>query len=592
MLTEEFISVYLTKNYPKHHFYQESIDLRDKIAIHAKGLYPAGLIEMARPNEAEEYKDYRKNVFVPKTKKWFSKVKKTMAKGHLAEDWGIYWPSDPGNYAPDGEKLKDYTTLNYPYFDSLENWAFSIAFPSMLEDANSAIAVMPLPKQTDKDTEYLRPYTFYFPCENVIDFKEDQYAVLLDPEKSVVTVLGERKSEGLIFHFFDKESYIRAEQYGEKDEYIFSVSSTADGKDLSPVMHNMGYLPVIKLGGTIMEFVESNKLWDSFVADCVDDWNEAIRRYSDHQVNMVLHLHPFEWEMADTPCKVCKGTGEESYVYNNEIGKVKCTSCGGNGHVSIKTPFGKKVIQPAITRGVNEAVNIPTPPAGIIERDIASISFLQEEYKDQIRSGLAAINLEWLMDVPLSVSGESKAMDRQEAVTFFHEVYRHFVLNVMTPLYYFVAKWRYSTVGEDQINKMMPYINIPKKFDLVTADLVGVRLKNAIESKFNPLIVDRLNIEYAKKEFGEGSDNLKRIECIQQLDPLPNKTDDEKMTAYSSKAITLKAYILSENLPAFVERAIFENKDFLNKNYAQKMEILEKYVEEVESSTPAPTPLF
>jgi hypothetical protein len=584
MLTTEFVKRYLREYPPTHKFYRESIEIHERICVHADGEYPKELIEVARPNEADEYKAYRQQVYTPVTKTWHSKVVKTITKGHRAEDWGITWKKDNKGAVPKDETLQQYTTVNYPYFDSVENWAFSIALPSMLNDPDGVIAVYPLPKQTDSDTEYLRPYTNYFSSKQVIDFKDGEFAVLLDEKKSIVTVKDEQVEEGMIFHFFDENQYWYVVQIGEKDSYRFTINIDQNGNEISFTQHNAGHLPVFKLGGVIKEFCDGNILWDSFISDCVNNWNEAVRRYSDHQVNMVLHLHPFEWEIMDTPCKVCSGTGKQTVVWKEIKETHTCGACQGSGNVSVKTPFGKKLIRPSSKTGPNDSIAIPTPPAGIIERDIGSIDFLKKEYESQIREGLAAINMEWIMDVPLTTSGISKEKDREEATTFFHEVYRHFILNVLYPSYYFIAKWRYPTATEEEVEYNMPSIKIPVKFDLVTAELVGEKLKTAIESKFNPMIVNKLSIEYAKKELGDDAMEIKKLETILQMDPLPNKTVDEKMTDLSSQSISIESYILSENINGFIERAMSEDEKFLNKTYAEKTAVFNVYIKEVMDS--------
>lgn len=90
-----------------------------------------------------------------------------------------------------------------------------------------------------------------------------------------------------------------------------------------------------------------------------------------------------------------------------------------------------------------------------------------------------------------------------------------------------------------------------------------------------------MEIQYAKSEFGEDCTEAKIIKTIYELDPLPNKTDDEKMSILSSKGTTDAKYILSCNLSGFVNRAIHENESFLDLKYVEKMEILSKYVQEI-----------
>ena len=59
------------------------------LRVHAKGEYSAELMDHARPNEEDQYKEYRKNVFKSATKKSFGRVVTTLSKVRLAEDWRI-----------------------------------------------------------------------------------------------------------------------------------------------------------------------------------------------------------------------------------------------------------------------------------------------------------------------------------------------------------------------------------------------------------------------------------------------------------------------------------------------------------------------
>lgn len=578
MLDEQFIRKYLVEpsKQPKHAFYQDSIKINKALEAHSKDEYPKDLIEIVRPNETADQKQYRKSVYTAKTKTYFSKVVTTLAKIQRAEDWRIKFEDSKSAF----EKtypLMDYTESKYPFFGSVSNWFFSVQLRQMCDDPNGVIAVLPLPKANPTDdTELLQPFTYWFPSASVIDFVENSYCVLKSDE---TTDLKNNKtgevSKGVIYYFIDTDSFSVAKQYGDPRDFSFTTETAP---------HPVGKLPAFKIGGLIEEFKNGQKLYDSFLGDCLPDWNEALRRYSDLQVQMVLHVHSEKWEIEDSPCKVCNETGMVNKDGRAGTGtaRIACGNCGGTGNVASRSPFNVKLIKPSRQTGLNDNTPIPTPPMGYIQKPIEDTKFIDDKVNDSIESGLAAINMEFLMFEPEVNSGVAKSLDRQEVNTFFYEVGRHIVKNILDPAYYMIAKWRYSMqLTEEQLNEALPEINVPTKFDILSEDILFARLQAAITAGVDPSLIMSLQIEWAKREFGEDSKQAQFIKCISSIDPLPSKTDDQKMTILSNKGTTQENYILSCNLTPFIIRAEEENEDFYELEYADKMEILMGYVKEV-----------
>jgi len=575
MLDQSFINRYLVdpSKQPKHKYYNQSVDIKQHLEAHSKGTYPKDLIEIVRPNETFDQKQYRKSVWTPKTKTYFSKVVTTLAKIQRAEDWKIDFP-DSGIAFEQANSLEDYTQKNYPYFTSIENWFFSVQMRDMCDDPNGVIAVLPMPKNDPADdSEVLKPFTFWFGADAVIDYVENSYCVLKSSETSILVDSNQNQSAGLIYYIIDKDSWAICTQVGDPKENRFTTEIA---------VHNIGSMPAFKIGGIIEEFCNGQKLWDSFLGDCLPDWDEALRRYSDLQVQMVLHVHSEKWEIEDTPCKVCNESGMVPKVGGATNTKVVCTNCHGTGSVSSRSPFNVKTIKPARQIGMNESVNIPTPPMGYIQKPIEDTKFIDSKVNDSIESGLAAINMEFLMFEPEVNSGVAKTLDRQEVNTFFYEVGRHIVKNILNPCYYFIGKWMYSVqLNDDQIKTVIPNINVPTKFDILTEDILSARLATANTANIDPSLKMALQIEWAKREFGDQSEQVKFIKCVAELDPLPAKTDEEKMTILSNKGTTPDNYILSCNLTPFIIRAESENKEFYELEYKDKMDILIKYVSEM-----------
>lgn len=568
MLDETIISPYIGDKAEKHSFYERSIEIADALMLHSRGNVPSHLFEEFRPNEDGRYRIYREKVFKAVTKTYYSKVVNTIKKINRAEDWNIQFTDDTD--------FRKYMVDEYPYFESLENWFFSIGLNQMCEDPNSVFAVFPLPKDNpEDDTEQYKPYTNVFPSENVIFFKEGRLCILLSEEKSEVIVNGKREWSGNIYYCIDKDSFMEVVQVGEKEKNVYEYAPA--------ILHNCKKVPAVKAGGIIESFSNGDCLFDSFIGDALPFWDEAINRYSDHQVNMAIHLHPREWEMFDTPCKAkgCKD-GKVEYMEDGKLQKEQCGNCKGTGMQTTKSPFDVKYIKP-MARGasIEDAIQMPTPPMGIVERDIASISFLKQEFKDNIKYGLSALNMEFLMDEPEVNSGVAKSLDRQEFNTYIYTIARHVVNNILNPLFRFHACWMYP--NDENIVKILPSVAIPSRFDVISSDLVSARLVSAKSAQLSPSTMAALEYEYIESVFGEESTEALMSKVANLMDPLPNKTEDEKMTILSNQGTTKDNYILSSNLSGFINRAISDNKEFLYMDEVAQRKIMAGYVNEIMS---------
>lgn len=583
MLTEEFLRAYFVspEKLPKHPFYNRSVEITNALEAHSKGKYPKDIIEMVRPNETPEQKKYREVAFTPVTQTYFSKVVSTLGKIGRADDFEVKWKDDTKGPFKDKLSLQYYTESDFPYFDSILNWFFSMQLGEMCDDPNGVIAVFPLPKINPlDDAELLRPFSFWFESNDVIDYKEGEYCVVQSAEKSTIYVNNSPTNDGLVYYMFDQDSWTRCYQIGQKLEYSFAYDIQS---------HPVGYLPCFKVGGNIEEFKNGEMLYDSFIGDCLPFWNEALRRYSDLQVQMVLHVHSEKWEIEDTPCKVCGSSG----MVNAPMGrggtaqqKVACGNCNGTGCVSQRSPFGVKQIKPATKTSVSDSTPIPTPPMGYIDKPIDQSQFIKDMMQDNITSGLAAVHMEFLMSEPAVNSGVAKAIDKDEVNTFFYNVARHSINNILLPVYYICAKWRYGiAMSESDVEYNLPCIEVPTEFDIITENVQAQRLANAKNAGLSSSMISLMQNEYAEKVFGDDSTEAQTIIAISKLDPLPGKTEEEKMTILSNKGTSQFNYILSSNIQGFINQAIAKELDFLEMNYEGQIEILTPYVQDIIDNT-------
>lgn len=588
MIDELIIQKYVSKDAPKHRFYDDSVEIYEALEPHADGEYPTHLIDTARPNEPAIYKEYRKNVFEPITKTYYDKVLNVLSKIQMADDWDVKWPETKKTYSQ-GESPKEYIQEKYPDFQSIENWFFSVAMDEMLEDPNSIGVVYPI-ETLVSDNDYIKPVIHLYESEEVIEFKNGKLCVIKldeipETDKDLIDSFGFSLPTKIQLLIFCDQNTI--------EKWIKTLDGNNEVyKNYYIYEHKTGVLPCIKLGGRIKEYKDGDKLYESFIQSCVPHWNEACRRYSDHQVNMALHLHPDRWEIADAECKVCKGSGV--LAHGKDSTPRGCTNCNGIGKISVKTPFGTKMIRPTTKEGPSEAMAMPTPPMGYAERPVETIDYLNKEWKSCISQGLSALNMEFLMYEPAINSGVAKMMDRSELNAFIYSVASHIVNNVIQPFIYIILKQRYYlNTTDDEIRAMMPSIKIPVKYDIIVAGVLLEMMKYAKDSGVPGNVMDQMWLEYSAKEFGKDSMSYLTVSNRMLLDPLPHMTVDEKMVVFSNKGCTEEQYIISSQMDNFIIRAFSENKFFDLLPLDAKKKTMSSYAQEVILSTKTMvTPLF
>jgi len=548
-------------------------DISKRVRVHSEGLYPEKLIDTSRPNEPDVIKQYRKDVYKSYTEGYFNKILVLLQKIAKSEDWSIEYKKSEGAVA-ETETIEKYLKDDFPYFDSLENYAFSILLKDLLVDPNAIILVLPLSLEV-KENEYYKPFPSVYSCENVLYFDADLLVVRTSEIGSIET-----------YKFIDNDSIFIVTK--DKTQAGESNISFLEYKNI------VGEIPAFKLGGLIKKTIEKNNglefVYDSFITPCLNSFDEAGRCYSDHQANLVQNIHPEKYIYQIGECKTCAGNGRirhgnlgtEDYEVSN------CKDCKGSGSKS--SPFGIHEIN--IENIPGGGVSVPAPPIGYVSKPIELIHALKTEIEEQCRAGLSALGVEYLHESPLNQSGLAKEYDKQEVDTFVSSVARHFVLNIIKPIIWYTSKWRYTlSLPIKTIESNNPTVKVPKRFNTLTSAIIGERLRSAITNNYSFIIRNALELQYIKSEFGEDSDQLNLAKTVFQIDPLVGKTEDEKMTMLANGGVSKLDYIVSCNLKKYVTLAQDATKNFFDLDYKKKIEVIYKYAGETLNELPSPIPL-
>lgn len=538
-------------------------DIEAAVRIHADGLFPEKLISDARPHESQEVLEYRKKIWKPKTKPVFTKIFNSLSKIRRSSDWTLNWPDQPFPKIPDDETLQKYVDEKLPYFDSLTNWAFQVLLREYLIDPNGIIIVKPLETEI-VETAFLQPIPSVINSNLIIDFKEEDFCVFINEVGSTYYEQGMR-FVGKSFYIFTTLQILKYDQVDSKERYQLTMAYN----------HNLGELPAYKIGAVLIDNIGDNFLYESRITGAIPSLDEAAREYSDLQASVVMHIYPERWEFATVICSECGGIGKIP-DQTAATGQVVCPKCKGLG-AEVNSPFSKLLIKtPEI--GQQQAA---VPPAGYVEKDIAIVKLQDERYEKHVYDALSSVNMEFLAQTPLNQSGVAKEVDKDETNNFVHSVAEDIVRS-LDWIIWIIALMRYQTqYDKDAIKEMTPEIPVPEHFDIFSTKYIEDELKNAKDNKFNPVLINAMEINYATKKFGTDPEVQKKLLVILQLDPLANISEDDKVARLTNKGVTLEDYVLSSNIFSIVNKAVEEDENFLSLDVIKQREVVMKYVEEI-----------
>lgn len=553
----------------RHHFYKDTVDKEYAMRVHADGLFPVKLIRERRPNEPEEVLKYRELIFESKTQPTVGKIISSLSKIRRSSDWSIRYDLDNFTRVAEGETLEDYCEKNLPTFESLTNWAFAVLLKEYLVDPNAVVLVIPMEVGVDEN-EYLKPFPRIFNSPDVLDFVEDDYVVLSNPLGATYYVRN-KAQKGESYYIATTTHVLRFDQINSRGDLAVAVEYE----------HGLGVLPAFQLTGIVCKTDGNKFLYKSRIADILPELNEAIREYSDLQASKVMHIYPERWEITENDCPKCNGQAKIPNP-NWVEGQPGTLPCDHPQCVSGKIPTGPySKILVRLKTAIEGGGNIPLPPAGYVEKAVEIVKIQDQGVDKHIYSALAAINFQFLENTPLNQSGTAKEVDKDELNNTVHSIAED-IVKAMDNVYRLIAITRYKALySPDEIEEMLPEVSVPEKYDMLSATHLEQSLTTAKTNKVNPVILTALEIEYASKKFNTSPEVRDRLMLILELDPLPNVSEDEKMSRLSNKGITQLSYVISSNIQEFVQRAIEENENFPSLSLKEKKDVLKKFGQEI-----------
>jgi hypothetical protein len=583
--TAEQLAQYFEGN-RKNPVYDDATRMYQDLRLHANGEKPGDIISRRRPNESEEVQSYRLQIYEPVTKQTFNSVLQSLGKIRRSRDWAIKYSRDyKWPLVPEGETLEDYCEKRFPYYTSVTNWLFNVMLKSALVDANCAVLVLPLKPLADA-TSYKQPYPVIFYSDQVIEYLVDRFAILKAAEQVQTSPQPSPKERGQTATSATLSDKYYLVTTNEVVPYIKQGDNWVAVTD-EIIVHGLGYLPIIRPRCQFAKTVHEYNLFESRISAMVPSLNEAAREYSDLQAAVVGHLFPERWEVATQECGSCNGTGympNPAYTGTDVKSKqLVCSSCNGLGATGATGPYKKTVIRMPKTNLGEQPV--PVPPFDYVKKDIEVIRVMEDRLAGHLYRGLSAINMQFLAQVPLTISGDAKAVDRDELNNFVYNVAEDIVY-IADYLYAIIADYRYSYQYPSTVERrhMLPFIPVPEHFELLGADDTMATIREMRGNGIGGSLLTAMLKEFAKRAFFQDKDTAVPLLLEMDLDPFAGMSEADKANMLATGCVLRRDYIRSAYIKDFVKRALAGQEGFADMLYEQQCAVLDGYATEVVES--------
>ena len=574
-ITGDFLKPYI-KNNKRHPYYDLSVKFATDMLIHFDGIPPGDLLKTRRPSESETIHKYRMAIYECPTQGDCTKVQNSLMKIRKSQDWMIKYDDQQPASIAEGETLSDYMEKDFPKFGSFTNWFFQLGFKTYLTDANAVVLWMPMNMDSEDeqkpDNEFYEPYPMQFKSSQIIDYIEDKWYLLLSNDKAIYTVGNRTYTDGDIYYYVDDINIITLTQIDNKPSFSVTV-----------FVHGLDDLPIVPFGGEISDETKNNCLSKSRLSPMLPFFREAVREYSDLQAEVVQHMHSTLWAERGQDCVKCNGNG---FVVSKEKPGVPLAykSCAGHGFYPLNPyeNYVKRKPQPGETpsNGV---------PAGFITKDTKITELQDRRILEHRKSGLGAINMEWLVNPPqLNQSGTAKEVDRTELNNFVHAIAED-VIKFFDECYDIVCDYRYKDLipSDEQREMLLPTIPVPEKYDILSENYLAQEIDMLQRYNVSPAIINASLIEYSNKKFNAEEEIKEVVRLSIELDPFASELEANILLKLQNDGITKENYIIHCNIKEFVTRALNEVDNFCGLEFKEQNDILIGYAKEILKSNSA-----
>lgn len=558
----------------RHSCYKECVEHAEEMSWHLYGITPDTLLDRVRPREDPEVTKYRKDNYEPTTKSAADKALNIVSKIFNPNLYSIRWKDENSS----AKELKKYTLEYYPEHNSLVNYTKDVLLRKMLADPNG-VAVVKLQEIPEKTNMELKPVLVLYGSASVWNFDLDHYLIFIKKEEEKL-----RNGSTVTWYYFE---------YYDKTDYLsFRVYITSTGKliikEEERYEHKFTEIPVWRLQGVPEAKDNGEIIYKSFFNSAAPYWNLSIIHESDVLGAFINHIHPQKYELAEQ-CNYrfkdqfpCRG----GHIKLDSGETMACPKCDGTGWRNMAGPYGVyKYTKEKLGEGDG-----PTgiDPVGYINVPVDATKMLEERADRMRQMGMWAINMDVEDEVGENQSGVAKVIDRSAQYDTLYNI-GSVVFDVhLQNAFYFFNKYMFGVADRSagkEPSSNLPEINKPTQFDIASTSELIANYKVAKDSGLDPNFLQIKQIEIGTRDLTTNPDLKRFTNLILDLDPLPGMDANTVSLNVSKYFIRQVDAVIHFNIKRFLERAIREDKTFMEKKREEQVAILEGFAQEVITET-------
>lgn len=547
--------------------YNDIVDKYHRVLVHSQeGFFPEKLFQHRAPNETDvEYK-YRKDNYKQITLPVFLDYLNTRGRAWHSSNWSIKYNEDNKIFSEN--TLRKYLENDLYIHGSLINF-FNTTLPKIkAQDPNGVIVVKPYKFpyiETENgnvldDTTLLEPTIYYYSCERVLYYKEDEYSLIELDEKSLVEKNGKLQKIGYILELHTPNAYYHIKQIGKYVDFKFEIEEV--------LTHNWGQMLCAQLMG-LPNFINNRIVWESPFSYAIENLDLALLKSSNLLIAESKCAFPVR-VMLGNECDF--NSGEGSCMYGQiTIGDriVTCPSCHGTGLKNRVSPNGeilynaKELQETGIS--ASDVIQYANPDSTILE-------YLREGIKQDIDAGRKILHLSTTNDTSNSNS-ETATLNNLE-----NKALMSFVSQIANQEFE-LFEWCIDAIGYLRYGNLYskPIISRPQTFDFTTeADYLEL-LKVARDSGAPSMVIRYIMEKYISNIYFSKEDGSNAFNLLLSIDRVFEFNDLEIKTKLLQGLISKEDEIIHTSGIFIIKQLVSENTNFFEQPIEnQKAQVLER----------------
>jgi hypothetical protein len=543
--------------------------------------FPSELFAVRAPNATDDQFKYVKANYKCTTNPIWQELMSVVGRAFIDNNWQMIWGEG-------SDELKTYCTENFPVYHSTEYFVKNVLPSIKLSDANGIIAIRPhgfkfIQNEQGEfildDTQLPEPAIFYHPSEKVL-VRERNVVVVIDDERSVVTVSGKPAKEGRVLFIYTPEAIYRSEQVGVKSDNKYNTYLYfAHGEDKMPCI-DLGGIPQIAANGSIY--------WISPFRFATDLLDLALTNRNIMQVSIASVVFPFKIMMSDE-CDFEDSTSRCSMgkLVSLDTGDLmgKCHSCGGSGQRLPYSPLGQYLWKKP--EGTTAGGQYPYKPVEFVEAPVQGLEFVREQVSLDTEKARSILHLHTSnSDVKGSqdMTATGMAIDRESQFAFIRGISDQ-IFGLWDWMFKRISFQRYGNYEQ------VPTLIYPQSFNFRTEADIWAQIKTAREAEAPAYIIQELFYSLLNNLLSSSPDALKIFETITNADKLFSVSATAVAARKASNAIEPWQLTIHDSALQIVNGLIRENPKYLDLDITERINILESKAKEVTFVAPTDNPV-